>query len=84
MNTAIKDFINPEDPTGQFEFIEKHLAEIKSKNGKINIVGHVPPGGSIRALIKNSNQTKHFLKVMFIILTRQNGKLKCQNNTING
>jgi len=47
INTAIENFTNPEDPTGQFEFIEKHLAEIKSKNGKINIVGHVPPGGSI-------------------------------------
>uniref|UniRef100_A0A914KT34 Sphingomyelin phosphodiesterase n=1 Tax=Meloidogyne incognita TaxID=6306 RepID=A0A914KT34_MELIC len=47
INTAIENFTNPEDPTGQFEFIEKHLAKIKSKNGKINIVGHVPPGGFV-------------------------------------
>uniref|UniRef100_A0A914KVI5 Uncharacterized protein n=1 Tax=Meloidogyne incognita TaxID=6306 RepID=A0A914KVI5_MELIC len=57
INTAIENFTNPEDPTGQFEFIEKHLAEIKSKNGKINIVGHVPPGGSIRYVF-NSDKTE--------------------------
>ncbi|KAL7070695.1 hypothetical protein ACQ4LE_009809 [Meloidogyne hapla] len=57
LNSAIQNFTNPDDPTGQFEFIEKHLAEIKLKNRKINIVGHVPPGGSIRYVF-NSNKTE--------------------------
>ena len=60
LNSAIPNFKHADDPTGQFDFIEKHLADIRSRNAKINIVGHVPPGGSIRTLILFKKFEHHF------------------------
>ena len=45
INQAIPSFLHPDDPTGQFAFLESQLAQAKQNNSFVHILGHVPPGG---------------------------------------
>lgn len=46
MNKAIDRMLHPEDPLGQFAFLENHLADARKRGGMVNIVAHIPPGGA--------------------------------------
>ncbi|KAL3125098.1 hypothetical protein niasHT_000370 [Heterodera trifolii] len=43
-NPLRKELVEPDDPTGQFDFLQFELEKARQKGVPVHILGHVPPG----------------------------------------